>query len=68
MEKSIEEARTKLVSKNSPDVCFGHLSFSKATVSVSQTGTCTVSASVFLHKPMLIFDDVNAVIDGSVNA
>ena len=63
----IEAAKTKLIADISSLDCFKQLTFDKTTISVSDTGTCTVHTTVSTN-PFKIFDDVPAVIDGTIVA
>lgn len=65
--KAIESAKTKLVANNSSEDCFSRLIFDETTIDVSRTGTCTVTTSVCANS-FKIFDDVPAVIDGTISA
>lgn len=47
---------------------FNYLQFKNTAVKVSETGTITVDVEVSLKKYISIFDNVNAVADGSVIA
>ena len=65
--ESLESAKTKLVANDSTEECFARLIFDGTTIDVSRTGTCTVMTSV-CASPFKIFDDVPAVIDGTIIA
>ena len=67
-DKMIEESKLKLVSNDSAQVCFSKLVFEEPTVNVSETGTCRVGVSIRAKENLLIFDDVDAVIDGTIIA
>ena len=64
---SLDAAKTKLVANDSTEQCFSRLIFDETTIDVSRTGTCTVITSVCAN-PFKIFDDVPAVIDGTIIA
>ena len=64
----IESTKTKLVSDDDAVTCLSKLSFTDTNVEVSETGTCTVTTTAKQASPMIIFDDVEAVIDGTVIA
>ena len=68
LEAEIETAKTKLVADLDVNTCFEYLIFYDQTVKVSQTGTCTVTARAKLKAPLKIFEDVNAVVDGTILA
>ena len=68
LQKEIETTKTKLVSNDNAQTCLSHIKFFNTKVEVSETGTCTVTTSAKLMSPMIIFDDVDAVIDGTVIA
>lgn len=65
--RQIEAAKTKLVAEDTPAQCLARLSFDEAKVAVSELGSCTVETTVHA-EPFLIFDDVKAVVDGTVQA
>ena len=62
-----EETKTKLVSEDSPNDYFNKLLFSDTTYEITETGTIKVTTFVQLKGPLFIFDDVRAVVDGTVN-
>ena len=66
--EEIETTKTKLVSSDDAKTCLSKISFSNTKVDVSETGTCTVTTSAKLASPMIIFDDVDAIIDGTIIA
>ena len=68
LEAEIESAKTKLVADLDTAACFDMLTFYDEQVSVSATGTCTVTARTKLKAPLKIFEDVDAVIDGTILA
>lgn len=63
----LESAKTKLVANDSTEECFARIIFDGTTIDVSRSGTCTVMTSV-CASPFKIFDDVPAVIDGTIIA
>ena len=65
---SLEQAKTKLVSDMLPDECLNRIDFSNTTFTVTDTGTIKVTANAKLKSAFTIFEDVNAVIDGTVIA
>ena len=48
--------------------CLKRLAFTETKVEVSETGTCTVTTKVALTEPFTIFEDIKAVIDGTIIA
>ena len=68
LQSEINATKTKLVSEDSPASCLDKIAFTGTKVSVSETGTCTVTTSAGLKEPMRIFDTVDAVVDGTVIA
>ena len=64
----IEEAKTKLIAKDDAATCLKRLVFTDTKVEVSETGTCTVTTKADLTEKFKIFEDVPAVVDGSVIA
>lgn len=65
--KEIEAAKTKLVAEDTPEECLARLTFTDTKVTVSELGSCTVKTTTHA-APFLIFDDVDAVVDGTVLA
>ena len=68
LQKKITEAETKLVAEESAKSCLDRLAFSDTAVDVTETGTCFVKTKAALKKSFCIFDDVDAVVDGTVIA
>ena len=68
LQEEIETTKIKLVSNEDAKTCLSKISFSNTKVEVSETGTCTVTTSAKLATPMIIFDDVDAIIDGTIIA
>lgn len=69
IEEEIKETELKLVSDNvDKQQLFKKLLFKNTEVSVSETGTCTVTTIVSGPRSFKIFDDVIAVIDGTIIA
>lgn len=68
LQEEIETTKIKLVSNEDAKTCLSKISFSNTKVEVSETGTCTVTTSAKLTTPMIIFDDVDAIIDGTIIA
>lgn len=67
LEREIDNTKTKLVSDDSPEDCLNRLAFSNARVSVTEAGSVIVETTVSC-EPFLIFDDVKAVVDGTIMA
>lgn len=67
LKKEIEEAKIKLVSNLPSKELLQMITFTDTEVTVSQTGTCTVTVTAFL-KELKIYDNVPAVIDGEIDA
>jgi len=68
LEYALDAAKTKLVSNMSADECLSRIDFSDTTFEVAETGSITVTANAKLKTDFCIFDDVEAVIDGTVIA
>lgn len=64
----IQEAETALVADDSPQKCFERLCFDETTITVSETGTCSVMTYVYLKKNFTIFNNVDACVDGTILA
>lgn len=64
----IQDAKTKLISKDTPKDCLKHLQFSDIEISVSETGTCFVKVKASVPKALTIFGDTTAVVDGEIIA
>ena len=67
-EKTLSKEKLKLVAKIPGSDLIEYLNISDEEVSVSETGAFRVSASVSMTKPLIIFDDLPARIDGSLVA
>lgn len=65
--KEIDAAKIKLVAEEPAGECLKRLSFAGTKVTVSDTGTCTVETTASA-EPFTIFEDVKAVVDGTVIA
>jgi hypothetical protein len=65
---AIEAAKIKLVSETSSSTVFDQLNFSDTEVTVTETGTCIVKTTVRASDDFCIYDDVKAVIDGTIRA
>ncbi len=68
LQEEIETTKTKLVSDDDAKTCLSKIIFSNTKVETSETGTCTVTTSAMLAERMIIFDDVEAIIDGTIIA
>ena len=67
MQHLIDEANLKVVSDMSHDDVMKHLSFSKITADISETGSFKISATVKVKSPVEIMGR-KAVVDGTVMA
>ena len=59
---------TKLISDESASSLVKKISFSNTSVTISETGTATVVTGASIENNFMIFDDVPAVIDGTILA
>lgn len=66
--KEIERTKTKLLGKEDAATCLKKLSFKNTRIEVTETGTCIVSTEVEACETVIIYDDVMAVIDGTIAA
>ena len=67
--KEIEDFKTKLISEEyTAQELMKHIGFSHTDVLVSDTGAAMVATSASLDKNFMIFDDVPAVVDGTIIA
>lgn len=66
--EEIEKTKTKLVANDDAQTCLSRISLANAKVEVSETGTCMVTATAKLKAPVTIYDDVDAIIDGTIIA
>jgi len=66
--KKIEDFKLKLVSDESADELMKRISFSNTDVRVSETGAVTVRTTASLDSSFRIFNDVPAIIDGTILA
>lgn len=66
--KEIESFKLKLVSDEPAAELMKKISFSNTDVSVSETGAAIVSTSASLSSNFRIFDDVPAIVDGTIFA
>ncbi len=66
--KALEAARIKLVADTGKNKVLGKLNISLKKVDISDTGAFTVKAAVSAPNPITIFDNVPAVIDGTISA
>lgn len=68
IQKEIERVNEKLVDEKDPQNWFSKIAFSNTAVTVSKTGTCTVTTDVKEVGPVMIYGDVPAKIDGTIVA
>lgn len=66
--KEVEEFRMKLLAEDSAEELMKHISFSNTDVLVSETGAAMVCTSASLDPGFKIFEDVPAVVDGTIVA
>lgn len=66
-EKLVNRAKTRLVEEIAPDILFKKLHFDEPIINVSETGTITIEMQARADK-FTIYDDRDAVVDGSVIA
>lgn len=64
----ISQAELKLVAKETTDVCFRKLSFTNTKTKVLEAGSCAVTVEVEMFEPIVIFDNIQGIIDGTVIA
>ncbi len=68
LEEDLKNAQTRLVFEDDVTTCLSKLKFQNTTVEVSKTGTCIVSTNVIKADSYIIFDDIEATIDGTIIA
>ena len=69
LDKEIDKSAIKLVDSTSPQKCFDSLVFSETEITVSETGTCTVTTKMNLKEEIFMYDTENqAAVDGTVLA
>lgn len=68
MQPLVDEAKIKLVTDTPKDKVLDRLDIKLKDVSISQTGAFTVQASVKLRNNFVIFDNIHAVVDGTICA
>lgn len=66
--KKIKDAEQKLISYESPTDLIKKLTFQETKITISETGSATIRTKVSLKEKHIIFDDVPAVIDGTIIA
>lgn len=66
--KEIEDFKLKLISDVNADILMKEINFDKTEVVVSQTGAARVHTVASLNPNFKIFDDVEAVVDGTIIA
>lgn len=65
----IEQTKTKLVADTPSEEVLKLLNISVSSATVSETGACIIKAAVSPKDPqILIYEDVPAVVDGTINA
>lgn len=68
MQPLVDEAKIKLVTDTPKDKVLDRLDIKLKDISISQTGAFTVQASVKLRNNFVIFDNIQAVVDGTICA
>lgn len=68
IEKEIESTKNKLVSDMPDDQVMELLDITNTTVDVSETGAFVVTATIKPKRELLIYEDVEAVADGTIFA
>lgn len=66
--KEIESFKLKLISDDSKETLLERISFTNTDVLVSETGAAMVCTSASLDPNFMIFDDVPAIVDGTIVA
>ena len=66
--KEIEDFKLKLISDDTTSDLFREISFSNTDVIVSETGAAMVCTLASLNSSFRIFDDVKAIVDGTIVA
>ena len=66
--KEIESFKLKLISDDPKDLLLEKISFKNTDVLVSETGAAMVCTSASLDPGFMIFDDVPAIVDGTIVA
>ena len=66
--KKIEDFKLKLISDDSADELMKRISFSNTDVRVFETGAVMVRTTASLDPSFRIFDDVPAIVDGTIIA
>lgn len=66
--KEIEAFKLKLISDDTKETLLDKITFSNTDVLVSETGAAMVCTSATLDPSFVIFDDVPAVVDGTIVA
>ena len=68
LEQEIDQVKLKLVAEDSPEDCLKQLKLTDTKKEITQTGAMIVTATVKAAKPVFIFGDTPAVIDGTIDA
>lgn len=66
--REINSAPIKLVSKDSPSSCLEKLAFSDTKIKITEAGSCIISVDVEMAKPMIIFEKIKGIVDGTIIA
>ena len=68
LQVSIDDAKIKLVADTPKDEVFSKLDIRVSQIAISETGAFTIQVSVKLTDDLMIFDNVQAVADGTFSA
>lgn len=68
LQVSIDDAKIKLVADTSKDEVFSKLDIRVSQIAISETGAFSIQASVKLIDDLTIFDNIQAVADGTISA
>ena len=64
----IQKTGSAMVADISAEKCLDMLKFEEAEITVSKTGTCHVTAQCILKEKLVIYNNLDAVVDGTVLA
>lgn len=67
-QEQIDRLNMRLISDMSTNECFELLSFSNVSLRISETGAFTIHVTAKTKEPIYIYDDVPAVVDGTIIA
>lgn len=66
--KSLENVKTKVVLQTSTADCWKNISISAGEISISETGTCSITATAKLKESIVVYENVPGIIDGTIIA